>query len=230
MITIKNLYLKKKIPEISQLNLKVEEGESYVLLSAGDTTVSHLINIFTGLEKDFRGTIEIDETDIRSYQAGSQNHIAFLSTGGQWPPDMKIGSMIAFFKRNMNIPADEFEELFIKLNMDNIYKKRINEIEEVEWRRVLFSLTQLKKNKNYIFHDFARGMPLDFNIEFKKKLVHLKKKHCSILYLSDDVFFGPEIGDRIGFMKKGKLLLELKAAKMKRMDLRELYFQFLAEC
>jgi ABC-type uncharacterized transport system ATPase component len=43
------------------------------------------------------------------------------------------------------------------------------------------------------------------------------------------VFFAPEIGDRVGFLKKGKLLLELKGTKVKRMDLKELYFKFLAE-
>ena len=127
------------------------------------------------------------------------------------------------------IPEDAFEELFIKLNLERFYKKRISEVEAVEWRRILLAMVQLKKSCNYIFRDFARGMPLNFNIEFKRGLQHMKTKRCAILYLSDDVFFAPEIGDRIGFMKRGKLLLELNAAKMKKLSSRELYFQFLAE-
>jgi ABC-type multidrug transport system ATPase subunit len=229
MIKINQLTLKKKIPEISRLNLEINKGETYVLLSSGDTAVHHLLNIFSGLETNFQGRVEIDSIDIRSNWYQCSKNIVHLNNGREWPPDMKTGEILSFFKKHLHISEDEFEELYITLNMDNMAREKISEMEEVEWRNILFALTRLKKSKNYIVHDFARGMPLDFNLEFKKSLARLKKEGCSILYLSDDVFFAPEIGDRIGFMKKGKLLLELKASKMKKMSLRELYFQFLAE-
>jgi len=229
MINIKELCLKKKIPQISHLNLQVDDSESYVLLSAGDTAVDHLINILSGLERDFKGIVEIDNIDIRSNRDYSHKNIVLLNSGSQWPPGMKVGHMISFFKKTMNIPEDAFEELNSKLSLDTIHKKRISDLEEMEWRRILFSMGQLKKSKNYIFRDFARGMPLDFNIEFKRGVHQMKKNGCAILYLSSDVFFAPEIGDRIGFMRKGKLLLELKASKMKKLSLRELYFKFLVE-
>jgi ABC-type Na+ transport system ATPase subunit NatA len=229
MIKTQDLYLKKKIPEISRLNLQVNDGESYVLLSSGETAVDHLTNIFLGLEKGFKGTVEIDSIDIRSDPDYTHENIVLLSSGVRWPGDMKVGNIVSFLGKSMEIPEDEFEEFYIKLNIESIYQRRINEIEEAERRRILFSLAQLKKSKNYIIRNFAKGMPIDFNLEFKKGIGQLKKNGCSILYFSDDVFFAPEIGDRIGFMKKGKLLLELKASKMKRMSSRELHFQFMAE-
>jgi ABC-type multidrug transport system ATPase subunit len=229
MIKINDLSLAKKIPEISRLNLHIDEGEAYVLLSYGDSVPYHLINIFSGLEKDFRGTVEVDHVGIMSDWDQVNRRLVYLSSDGQWPRDMKVGHIVSFFKKTMNIPEDEFEELYIKLNLEQNGKKRINELEEMEWRRILFSMARLKGSKNYIIHDFVKGMPLDFNLEFKKSIHRLKKDGCSVLYLSDDVFFAPEIGDRIGFMKKGKLLLELKAAKMKNLSIKELYFQFLLE-
>ncbi len=229
MIKTDKLNLKKKILEISQLDLQINEGESYVLLSSKERSIDHLINIFIGMERDFTGTVHIDHVDIRSNWKECSKRIVYLSNGRQWPPDMKIGALVSFCKKKTGISEDEFEELYITLNMEHIWRMKIGELEEVEWRNILFALAQLKKSKNYIVHDFARGMPLDFNLEFKKNLARLKKQGCSILYLSDDVFFAPEIGDRIGFMKKGKLLLELKASKMKKMSLQELYFQFLSE-
>lgn len=229
MITIDNLDLKKKIPEISQLNLDIAEGESYVLLSSGEREFNHLLNIFSGVEPNFTGTVRIDSADIRiTWEKCRQNSIC-LSAGRQWPHDMKIGSMVSFFKKRLNISEDEYEALNMELNIESICQKKINELDEVAWRKILFALAQLKKSKNYILLDFAGGMPLNFNLEFKKALTRMKKENCSILYLSNDVFFAPEIGDRIGFMKKGKLLLELKNSKMKKMDLKELYFEFLAE-
>ena len=229
MIEVKNLDLNKKIPEISRLDIQIREGESYVLLSSRDTTIDHLVNIFAGVEHDFTGEVRLDDTDIRSNRDRCRKNIVLLSAGREWPPEMKTGTVVSFFKRSMDIPAEEFEELYIELNIDRLYHRKISELEEVEWRKILFALARPKKSRNYIFRDFAGGMPLDFNLDFKKSISRMKKQGCSILYLSDDVFFAPEIGDRIGFMKKGKLLLELKASKMKKMDLKELYFQFLSE-
>lgn len=229
MIEIKNLGLSKKIPEISELNLQVRDGETFVLLSSRVTTIDHLMNIFIGVERYFTGEVRSDDADIRTGWEQYKKNTTVLSTGRDWPPDMKIGTLISFFKRNIDIPEDEFEEFYIEFDIDRVYHNKIVDIDEVKWRQILFSLTRLKKSKHYILRDFTGGMPLDFNLEFRKTLSRLKKQDCSILYLSDDVFLAPEIGDRIGFMKKGKLLLVLTASKMKKMDLKDLYFQFLAE-
>ena len=187
------------------------------------------MNILTGVEKNFSGEVRLDDVDIRDGWERYKQNTTILSTGRDWPPDMKIGTLISFFKRNINIPEDEFEEFYIESDVDRVYNRKIIEIDEVKWRKILFSLTCLKKSKYYILRDYAEGMPLDFNLEFRKNLSQMKEQNCSILYLSDDVFLAPEIGDRIGFMKKGKLLLELTASKMRKMDLKDLYFQFLAE-
>jgi ABC-type multidrug transport system ATPase subunit len=229
MIKIKNLSLVKKIPELSQLNLQIDNGEVFVLLSSGDSAIRQLINIFSGLERDFRGTVEVDNVNILSDWNKANQQLVYLDSAGMWPRDMKVGQIMSFFKKTLNISEDKFEELYIKLNMEESYPKRIGEIEAVEWRRILFSMARLRGSKNYIVWDFVKGMPLDYNLEFKKSIYRLKKDGGTVLYLSDDVFFAPEIGDRIGFMKKGKLLLELKAAKMKNLSLKELYFQFLSE-
>jgi len=236
MIETDNLCLKKKVPEISKLNLHIENGESYVLLSSADRAVDHFVDIFSGVEQRYTGSVKIDNVDMAIDPEECRKRLIYLSSRSQWPPEMKAGHIISFFKkwaaasnRDHGMSDDELEELYIKLNLDAILKKKISELENVAWRRIIFSLARLKRSGNYIFHDFCKGMPLDFNLEFKKSLSLMKKSGCSILYLSDDVFLAPEIGDRIGFMKKGKLLLELKASKMKKMELKELYFQFLAE-
>lgn len=229
MIQIVDLHLKKRIPEISSLDLQIEAGECYVLLSSGETAVNHLINIFSGLERNFKGGVKIDGRDIRGNWNLGREKAVCLSCDREWPPDMRVRNLIAFSRERAEISAEELEEILIKFNLENHADKRLHELEEVDWRNILFALVQLKGCKNYIIRDFARGMPLDFNLEFKKHIQQMKQNGFSILYLSDDVFFAPEIGDRVGFLRKGKLLLELKAARMKKMSLRELYFQFLAE-
>ncbi|MCP4158054.1 MAG: hypothetical protein GY757_60670, partial [bacterium] len=142
---------------------------------------------------------------------------------------MRVKNLLSFFEKKTGITEEEQEELFITSDMESLSAKKISDLEETQWRRLLFFLVRLKQCKNFVIHDFAKGMPYDFIVDFKKNIAKMKQNGCSILYLSDDVFFAPEIGDRVGFMKKGKLLLELNSRKMKNMSLQELYFQFMAE-
>lgn len=229
MIEIRNLSLQKKVPVISQLDMQVMEGETYVLLSSGEEAINHMVNIFSGLEHDYTGNVVIDGIDFRSGASRAFERLTVLFPGREWPPEMKVGGVVRFVREHVDVPEDEFEELYIQLNLEKLSRKKVGELEEVQWRSILFSLAQLKKGGNYVLRDIAKSMPLDFDLEFKKSLSRLKKKGASILYIADDVFLAPEIGDRIGFMKKGKLLMELKASKMKKMNVKELYFQFLAE-
>lgn len=229
MIKITDLYVEKHIPEISELNLEIPAREIYVLLSSDERVFDHLVNIFSGLEREFKGQVKVDDMDIQSQWIACHDHIAYLESGGQWPMDMSVGHIVTFLKQRLKIPDDEFEEFYIKLNMDQYKNHKIRALEPPQWRKILLALTGFKKSGNYIIRDFARGMPLDFNLEFRKHLNLLKSSGASILYLSDDVFFAPEIGDRVGFVKKGKLLLELKASSLKKVSLKELYFQFLSE-
>lgn len=229
MIEIKDLFLQKKIPEISELTLKVEAGEVYALLSSGGQVTDHLINIFNGVENSYRGSVSIDGHDLSASENGDMDNLVFVDRGSEWPPVVRIGHLVTFLRRVRDIPEDDFEEFKLKLNIDQLSSHRIGDLGEVERRRFFFAAACLLGHKNLLIHDLAKGMPIDFILEFKERLRELKSAGCSILYLSNDVFFAPEIGDRIGFMRKGKLLLELKGAKVRRMDLKELYFRFLAE-
>ena len=229
MIGIQNLFLKKKIPEISDLSLEVRNGETFVLLSSGECVSNHLLNIFSGRERDFSGAVLVDRQNILNDQGKTRENLVYVGKGNDWPPMIRIKDIMGFLRRITRISDEEYEEFTIKMNLTQLNRRRLNELEEVEKRRLLFSIVQLSKSSNFVIQDLAKGMPIDFILEFKDNLRELKRKGCSILYISDDVFFAPEIGDRVGFLKKGKLLLELKGTKVKRMDLKELYFKFLAE-
>jgi len=229
MIKTTGLNLKKEILEISHLDLHIHDGESYSLLASGDRAQDHLVNIFLGLEEDYQGNVLVNDIDIRSSQNSYTEHLVYLSSGNQWPQDLKFSHLLSFFKEKLALDKNVFEEFLIRSNIENLGHKKISNFDESEIRQILFSMARLKKNMNFIFKDFMKGMPPDITLEFKKGIEELKEGGSSILYLGDDVFLAPEISDRIGFMKKGKLRLELTGTKMRKMDLKELYFKFLAE-
>lgn len=228
MISIENLCLGKEVADISDLNIDVGNGEIYVLLSSGNIVNNHLGNIFQGLEREFRGTVKVDSESITSPD-WFQDSFMFVDSKKDWPPNIKANDLASFFQEQNKIPEEELEELFLRMKIGNSRRKRIHELEEVEWRKLVFCLARLKKCRNYIISDFAKGMPLDFVLDFKNIIYQMRNDDCAILYLSNDVFFAREIANRVGFIKKGKLLLELTGHRMRRLDMNDLYFKFLSE-
>jgi ABC-2 type transport system ATP-binding protein len=229
MIKVEHLCVGQSFSDISDLSVDVGEGQVYVLLSSGDIVNNHLGNIFLGLERAFKGMVAVDGADILPSLRGGQKSFIFIDNRRDWPHSLKTADVIAFFQKEVKIPEEELEELFLRLDMGNIRRKKIHELAEVEWRKLIFGLAGLRKCKNYVIRDFAKGMPLDFVLDFKRNLFDMRNNGCAVLYLSNDVFFAREIANRVGFMKKGKLLLELTGARLKKMDLNDLYFKFLAE-
>ncbi|MCP4154939.1 MAG: hypothetical protein GY757_44865 [bacterium] len=159
MIKIENLCVKKKIPGISHLELTIEAGESYVLLTAEDTATNHLLDIFSGIETLFRGRVLVDGTDILTDAGACRSRLACLGKEHGWPQDMRVKNLLSFFEKKTGITEEEHEELFITSDMEGLSAKKIGDLEETQWRRLLFFLVRLKQCKNFVIHDFAKGMP-----------------------------------------------------------------------
>lgn len=101
------------------------------------------------------------------------------------------------------------------------------DLDESLRRFILLDLARLKGCKNFIIHDLAKGMAPEFITSLRDKIAQMKREGCSILYLSDDVFIAPEIGDRIDFVKGGLQVSQMTAHKMQREDLKDLHFRFM---
>jgi energy-coupling factor transporter ATP-binding protein EcfA2/ABC-type transport system involved in multi-copper enzyme maturation permease subunit len=218
----------KKLPPTGKLNLKVRKGESYVLLSAIGGVGDQLYVLYSGAVKGFKNWDQIQEKFKIMADDQQNGDFVFVGKTAEWPGNIKVGDFLNLMRRLTGIDKNEADEISILLGIDNIKKKYFGAAQESEKRQAVFAAAKMKNSKYYIFDDFASGMPVEFIIEFSRNIRRLKESGKGILYLSNDVLLAPEIGDRIGIMKGGQLLFDVKDSELRQMNLNQVYFQYFA--
>lgn len=222
--------LPRHLSKLETFKLQIKKGESYTLLSGDDLIKEQLYVIFSGV---LSGMPEweklIEKVSLIEGSDTTASGVAFVCKLDEWPADIKVGDFLMLLKRLAGNKSSSAEEISILMGIDTIKRKYFGTIDESEKRKVVFAGARLKESDFYIFDDFARGMPLEFLIEFRKNLRRLKENGDRILYLSNDVLLAPEIGDRIGIMKNGRLLFFVKDSDLRQMNLNEMFFQYFAD-
>jgi ABC-type Mn2+/Zn2+ transport system ATPase subunit len=96
------------------------------------------------------------------------------------------------------------------LNLKNIGKESFDKLSDKEKARILLEAVCLKTSDIYMINNYLKGMPSDFAEEFKTRVEELKGKNASILYVTNDVFMGRRLGERLTFLKTEAALASVK--------------------
>lgn len=222
--------LPRHFSRLETFKLQVKKGESYTLLSNDELIKEQLYVIFSGVligMPEWENMVE--KVNLVEEGDSPPQGFVFIGKMEEWPADIKVGDFLFLLKRLAGNNSSSAEEISILMGIDTIKGKYFGSIDESEKRKAVFAGARLKESNFYIFDDFARGMPLEFLIEFRKNLRRLKENGDRILYLSNDVLLAPEIGDRIGIMKNGQLLFFVKDSDLRQMNLNEMFFQYFAD-
>ncbi len=217
-------------PTLESFKLQIKKGESYTLLSSDDLIKEHLYTIFSGAALNVSDWEALKEkVSLVDDCVTTATDFVYIGKMEEWPSDITVGDFLKLLKRLAGKKSSRAAEISILMGIDTIKHKHFGSITESDKRKAVFAGAKLKESNFYIFDDFARGMPLEFVIEFRKHLRRLKENGDSILYLSNDVLLAPEIGDRIGIMKDGQLLFFVKNSDLRQMNLNEMFFQYFAD-
>lgn len=223
--------LMKQLPQSGKLNLQIRKGESYVLLSAIGGIGEQLFLVYSGAVREIKNIRNLEQIKekIKILADGEKdNEFVYIGKTSEWPPNIRVKDFLDLLRRLAGIDQTKAYEISILLGIDTLKKKYFGSMQESEKRKAIFAAAKMKKSEYYIFDDFASGMPVEFIIEFIRNIRKLKESGIGILYLSNDVLLAPEIGDRIGIMKGGQLLFDVKDSELRQMNLNQVYFQYFA--
>jgi hypothetical protein len=229
MIKLNGSNIKKKFSDITEFKIKLKRGKSYTLLSSEDTSSKLVYLLYSNAlpKKDLNSVKE--KYSVLVDGGDTLERCTPIGKTASWPPDIKVKDFAVCIQRLTAADRHEVKDHFKNSGLERIWNKSFGSIKESEKRMAIFTAARMKESKFYIIDDLARGMPPGFIIEFRKIIKQMNGEGISILYLSDDIYLAPEVGDHIGFIKKEKPFKELKAATMKKENYSELYFKYLAE-
>lgn len=189
---------KNETPGSFPRNIKLKKGEFKVLVSEGDLFKDQLFNLLSGetdefKRKGFAGEILIDDVNITAEK--NRDDFLYLCHPEDIPGDIKASDFLSLTRRLLRVKNK-------KMNMKTFGRKKFSRLQNHEKGDVLLAVLDMKGKEIYLVHDAARGMPIEFTVQLKEKMVALKEDGALVLYLTPDELIN------VKSLKKGQKFYE----------------------
>jgi ABC-2 type transport system ATP-binding protein len=229
VIHLKNIQKKFKGQlVIDNLSLDVSAGEIYGLLGANGAGKSTTLNLLLGFLKPDSGSITIGSNTNHLKKAN--NPIGYI------PENVNLYSYLSGLENldyfcklaGLNYTHTELSNFLTACALQEVaHNQPISVYSKGMRQKVGIAIAYAKKATIYLLDEPASGLdPLASN-ELSDLLQKLALSGATILMASHDIFRVRETCNRIGILKQGRLVKEMKSSEVSSNELESIYLNFM---
>jgi ABC-2 type transport system ATP-binding protein len=218
---------------VDRLNFKVEPGEIFCMFGAngaGKTTTIHLLLNFI---PPTEGTALIQGIDVTKEPLRSKDFVSFVSENVMLYGNFTAYQNLDYFtklagKRGLT-KADYAGALRSVGLQDEAFDVRTKNYSKGMRQKLGLAIAVIKNAPNILLDEPTSGLDPKSGQEFLNLLLRMRDEGKSVFMSTHDIFRAKLIADRVGFMKKGRLVMMKTRAELEGADLTELYIQYMEE-
>lgn len=215
---------------VQKLNLQVKEGEILGLLGANGAGKSTTINMLLGFLAPDTGTVKIDSKETSKETTEIRQLIGYIPENVNLYPYLTGIENLDYFCKlaGLNYSKSELQEFLATCGLQSeAYNKKASDYSKGMRQKVGIAIAYAKKAKVYLLDEPASGLdPLASN-ELSQLLKKLAAEGATILMASHDIFRVREVCHRIGILKQGELVKELRSEEVSANELEQLYLEYM---
>jgi ABC-2 type transport system ATP-binding protein len=215
---------------IKNLSLNIEKGEIVGLLGANGAGKSTTINLLLGFLNPDSGIVKINNISVPEYPQQTRKLIGYIPENVELYPYLSGLENLDYFSKlsGLNYSKTELSTLLNSCGLDSKeHQKKIKSYSKGMRQKVGIAIAYAKKATVYLLDEPASGLdPLASN-ELSILLKKLAAEGATILMASHDIFRVREVCNRIGILKNGALVKELKSKAVSADELESLYLEFM---
>jgi len=215
---------------IQNLNLQVEAGEIVGLLGANGAGKSTTINMLLGFLAPDTGTVKIDSKETSKETADVRQLVGYIPENVTLYPYLSGIENLDYFCKlaGMKYSKSDLQEFLSICGLQSdAHQKKVSDYSKGMRQKVGIAIAYAKKAKVYLLDEPASGLdPLASN-ELSELLKKLAAEGATILMASHDIFRVREVCHRIGILKQGELVKELRSEEVSANELEQLYLQYM---
>ncbi len=202
---------------LNNVSLEIPRGSIFGLLGpngAGKTTFIRIINQITYPDS---GRIYLDGKPLG---ASDIEHIGYLPEERGLYKSMKVGEQALYLARLKGLSKAEAKERlqywFRKLNIEDWWDKKIQDLSKGMAQKVQFLVTVLHKPKLLIFDEPFSGFdPVNANL-IKDEILQLRDEGATIVFSTHRMESVEELCDHMALIHKSNKLLDGRVTDIKR--------------
>ena len=218
---------------LDHLNIKVEPGEIYCMFGANGAGKTTAINCILNFIQPSEGTAIIEGIDITKEPLKAKDYISFVSENVMLYRNFTAFQNIDYFARlagKRNLRRDDYVQAMTRVGLqEEAFTMRTKNFSKGMRQKLGIAIAIIKDAPNIILDEPTSGLDPRSGQEFLGLLMELRDKGKSIFMSTHDIFRAKFVADRVGFMLKGKLVMQKTKDELAGEDLNQLYVEYMQE-
>ena len=217
---------------VSELNLKVEKGEIYVVLGANGAGKSTTISMLLNFIEPTSGTAFINEIEIPKFPLEAKKHLAYVSENVELYRNFTARQNLSFFVKlggRKKVSSEELDATLARVGLpEEAFKRRVKTFSKGMRQRLGIAIAIIKQASAVLLDEPTSGLDPKGGADFLNLLREQKAEGKTVFMSTHDIFRAKEIADRLGILVEGNLVRELTREEIEQEDLEALYLRYVA--
>jgi ABC-2 type transport system ATP-binding protein len=216
---------------LDHLNLEVRSGEVYCLLGANGAGKTTTINLFLGFIPPTTGTCAIKAIDVNKDPLEAKKYVSFVSENVMLYGNFTARQNLDFFAKlggKTDLGKDDYYRVMRRVSLqEKAFDQRVKNFSKGMRQKLGISIAIIKDAPAILLDEPTSGLDPKAATEFLEIMAELKTEGKAILMSTHDIFRAKEIGDRVGIMKEGRLVMERTRQELQYEDLVKIYIDYM---
>ena len=214
---------------LHSLNLNVQPGEVFCLLGANGAGKTTTINLFLNFIEPTSGTARVNNLDVTTNSLESKKYLAYIPEQVMLYRNLTGLENLEYFTALAGCGDYSKQQLLGFLQDAGLPAKaaqqRVHTYSKGMRQKVGIAIAAAKQAKALLLDEPTSGLDPKASNEFSELLKRLSGSGAAILMATHDLFRAKETGTRVGIMKHGRLVAELRTDEIGHADLERLYLE-----
>jgi len=214
---------------LDKVSISVAPGDIYCLLGANGAGKTTLVNLFLNFLQPTSGTVQVGKLDVLHHPLETKRLLAYIPEQVTLYGVLSGLENLAFFSSLATGDRLARPRLLELLEAAGLPRRAADDKVETYSKgmrqKVGIAIALAKNAKALLLDEPTSGLDPSAASEFSELLVKASNDRVAVLTTTHDLFHAKQTGTRIGIMKHGCLVEELRSEDISHADLEALYLK-----